>query len=102
MSPLDKFSRWLRLKQYQFEVTFCIYIFTYTEKFIIYSMVFLLFSMIFIAMTLYLPRHIAFLIDRAYFYVRGEGLEVDVLEVTKGAVAQALGSGAESVVRGEL
>jgi hypothetical protein len=35
MSPLDKFSRWLKLKQYQFEVTFSIYIYTWIEKFIL-------------------------------------------------------------------
>jgi hypothetical protein len=61
--------------------------------------VFLLFGLVFVATTLYLPRHIAFLISRAYFYVHGEGLEGGVLEATKGAIAQGFGSGAQTIVR---
>ncbi|KAH6657364.1 hypothetical protein BKA67DRAFT_532576 [Truncatella angustata] len=70
-SPLQRFGRWLRLKQYQVEVTFAVYMFTPTEKFVFWSVVFLLFSMTTIASALYLPQHISFLIDRAWFYVNG-------------------------------
>ena len=45
---------------------------------------FLLCSLSFIATVLYLPQHIAFLINRAWFYVNGDS--VDVLEMTKEAV----------------
>ncbi|KAI2641889.1 hypothetical protein GGS26DRAFT_27393 [Hypomontagnella submonticulosa] len=34
LSPPQRFGRWLRLKQYQIEVTFGVYMFTPTEKFI--------------------------------------------------------------------
>lgn len=34
MSPLEKFSRWLKLKFYQLEVTYSVYIFTPIEKFV--------------------------------------------------------------------
>lgn len=34
MSPLDSFTKWLKLKIYQLEVTFSVYIFTPLEKFI--------------------------------------------------------------------
>src|SRR5258708_7666236 len=37
----------------------------------IYSSLFLFFSIIIIAMTLYLPQHIAFLTNRAWFYYNG-------------------------------
>ena len=48
------------------------------------SVLFLLGSLTFIATVLYLPQHIAFLINRAWFYAHGDS--VDVLEITKEAV----------------
>jgi hypothetical protein len=51
------------------------------------SIVFLLVSLTFIATTLYLPQHIAFLLNRAWFYIHGES--VDVIEITKEAVQAA-------------
>jgi hypothetical protein len=63
------------------------------------SIIFLLLSMVFIATTLYLPQHIAFLINRAYFYVHGEGLDGGVLEAAKEAAAQTLTRGVGSVAR---
>jgi hypothetical protein len=127
LSPLERFAKWLRLKKYQFEVTYSIYMHTSVEKFIdcssapspklacppnfrhcadsfalwlfTDSVIFLLLSMIVIATTLYLPRHVAFLINRAYFYVHGEAIEGDVLEVAKEAVAQVIATGSESLKR---
>jgi len=64
--------RWLQRKRYQYEVTFSLYMLTPTEKFIFNSFLFLFFSMIVIAMTLYLPQHIAFLTNRAWFYYNGD------------------------------
>jgi hypothetical protein len=45
---------------------------------------FLLFSLTLIAIVLYLPQHIVFLINRAWFYVHGDS--VDVVGITKEAV----------------
>ncbi|KAJ8120636.1 hypothetical protein O1611_g10317 [Lasiodiplodia mahajangana] len=70
-SVLQRFGRWLALKQYQIEVTFGVYMFTPTEKFIFWSVVFLLSAMGSIATILYLPQHILFIINRAWFYVNG-------------------------------
>ncbi|KAI1328792.1 hypothetical protein F5Y16DRAFT_398005 [Xylariaceae sp. FL0255] len=70
-SLLQRFGRWLSLKQYQIEVTFGVYMFTPTEKFIFWSVVFLLSAMGSIATILYLPQHIVFIINRAWFYVSG-------------------------------
>jgi hypothetical protein len=55
------------------------------------SVVFLIFSLTFIATILYLPHHTVFLLNRAWFYVNGDS--VDVLEMTKEAV-QELAQGA--------
>jgi len=45
---------------------------TPTEKFIFNSFIFLFFSMILIAASLYLPQHINFLLNRAWFYWHGD------------------------------
>lgn len=54
------------------------------------SVLFLLTSLTFIATFLYLPQHILFLINRAWFYAHGDS--VDVLEMTKDAVQTLAGS----------
>lgn len=54
------------------------------------SVLFLLTSLTFIATFLYLPQHILFLLNRAWFYVHGDS--VDVLEMTKDAVQTLAGS----------
>ncbi|KAI1377445.1 hypothetical protein F4677DRAFT_57994 [Hypoxylon crocopeplum] len=71
LSALQRFGRWLRLKQYQIEVTFGVYMFTPTEKFAFWSVVFLLYGLLMIATILYLPQHVLFIIHRAWFYVNG-------------------------------
>lgn len=58
------------------------------------SVLFLLTSLTFIATVLYLPQHLLFLINRAWFYVHGDS--VDVLEMTKDAV-QTFAGGADGV-----
>ncbi|KAI0398070.1 hypothetical protein F5Y17DRAFT_211950 [Xylariaceae sp. FL0594] len=70
-SLFQRFGRWLSLKQYQIEVTFGVYMFTPTEKFVFWSFVFLLSALGSIATILYLPQHILFMISRAWFYVSG-------------------------------
>ncbi|KAH8821569.1 hypothetical protein F5884DRAFT_768339 [Xylogone sp. PMI_703] len=64
--------RWLQRKRYQYEVTFSLYMLTPTEKFIFNTFLFLFLSMIIVAVTLYLPQHIAFITNRAWFYYHGE------------------------------
>ncbi|KAL1877613.1 hypothetical protein VTK73DRAFT_8437 [Phialemonium thermophilum] len=75
MSYSDSFSKWLKLKIYQIEVTFSVYIFTPVEKFIFWSVFFLLTSLTMIATILYLPRHLAFIIGRAWFYMNGDSAD---------------------------
>ncbi|CAK7224098.1 hypothetical protein SCUCBS95973_005404 [Sporothrix curviconia] len=72
MSPLERFSKWIQLKIYQFEVTYSVYMLTPMEKFFVYSLLFLLTSLTSIAIFLYLPHHVAFLINRAWFYAHGD------------------------------
>jgi len=91
MSMFASTFRWLQRKRYQYEVTFSLYMLTPTEKFIFNSFLFLFFSMIIIAMTLYLPQHIAFLTNRAWFYYNGD-------ESTKAAVKSVVENASSSTV----
>jgi len=63
---------------------------TPTEKFIFNSFLFLFFSMIIIAMTLYLPQHIAFLTNRAWFYYNGDEAKTAVQSVIERASTQTV------------
>ncbi|QUC18488.1 uncharacterized protein UV8b_02729 [Ustilaginoidea virens] len=78
MSMAADFRRWLRQKQYTFEVTFALNMFRSWEKSIIYSVLFLLISMTFIAAVLYLPHHINVLVGRAWYYIKGEHINAAV------------------------
>ncbi|KFY23377.1 hypothetical protein V491_02565 [Pseudogymnoascus sp. VKM F-3775] len=71
--------RWLQRKRYQYEVTFSLYMLTPTEKFIFNSCIFIIFSMVLIAGCLYLPQHINFLINRAWFYYQGDADSKDAI-----------------------
>ncbi|KAI8630129.1 hypothetical protein F5Y19DRAFT_54544 [Xylariaceae sp. FL1651] len=94
---LQRFGRWLSLKQYQIEVTFGVYMFTPTEKFIFWSVVFLLSAMGSIATILYLPQHILFIINRAWFYVNGGESSGVLASSGMGAAKSALSLSLESV-----
>ncbi|KAG5950558.1 hypothetical protein E4U53_004858 [Claviceps sorghi] len=72
MSVAADCRRWLRQKQYTFEVTFALNMFRSWEKSVIYSVLFLLISMTLIAAILYLPHHVTILAGRAWYYIRGE------------------------------
>lgn len=80
------------------------------------SIVFLLFSLTFIATVLYLPQHVVFLYNRAWFYVHGDensgvesvlsGLAKNALQRTADALppattstANAAAEAAETLVR---
>jgi len=68
---VQRFGKWLRLKQYQIEVTFGVYMFTPVEKSVFWSVVFLFSSLTLLACVLYLPQHIVFISNRAWFYIGG-------------------------------
>lgn len=119
-SPLESFSKWLQLKIYQLEVTMSVYIFTPIEKFVFCqhpppsrplaafikrspkltpnsstepdSVLFLLISLTFIATVLYLPQHLKFIVSRAWFYMHGDGSDLE----------QLVKAGAKSLVRSAL
>lgn len=98
MSTLNSFVKWLRLKHYQFEITFGVYVFTPAERFVfceihcpsafqdfnltsrvltLGSCGFLITALALMASFLYLPRHIQFFLTRAWFYLSGD--KVDML-----------------------
>lgn len=84
-------ARWLQKKNYQYEVTFALYMLTPTEKFIFSaslsppspteqlhltdttadSILFLTLSMLTTACCVYLPSHILLISRRAYYYFAG-------------------------------
>ncbi|KAL4818283.1 hypothetical protein BDW67DRAFT_183011 [Aspergillus spinulosporus] len=66
------FIRWVRLKIYQYEVTFAVYMLTPTEKFIFNSILLTLISMILTAAYVYLPDHIRTIYGHLYYYWVGE------------------------------
>jgi len=90
MSMFASTFRWLQRKRYQYEVTFSLYMLTPTEKFIFNSFLFLFFSMIIIAMTLYLPQHITFLTNRAWFYYNGDEAAKTALTSTSPVLVEAV------------
>ncbi|KAI7414200.1 hypothetical protein KC336_g11122 [Hortaea werneckii] len=65
--------RWLQKKNYQYEVTFALYMLTPTEKFVFNSILFLTLSMFLLAVILYLPDHILTISRRGYYYCAGVG-----------------------------
>ncbi|KAG5928024.1 hypothetical protein E4U42_001406 [Claviceps africana] len=90
MSVAADCRRWLRQKQYTFEVTFALNMFRSWEKSVIYSVLFLLISMTLIAAILYLPHHVTILAGRAWYYIRGEHISVaaSTADAIKGASAR--------------
>jgi len=85
------FVRWIRLKIYQYEVTFAVYMLTPTEKFIfsmscspqssqlhllivqpLDSIILTLLSMILTAIYVYLPDHLRTIYGHLYYYWVGE------------------------------
>jgi len=89
----SNFVRWLRRKQYQYEVTFSLYMLTPTEKFIFNTFLILFLSMIIVAASLYLPGHITTMISRAWFYYAGDETVAATAGVARGAAGQRAGAG---------
>ncbi|OKL62686.1 hypothetical protein UA08_01402 [Talaromyces atroroseus] len=68
VSPITSFLRWLRLKNYQYEVTFALYMLTPTEKFIFNSLVITFVSLFLMAACVYLPDHVASIYGHVHYY----------------------------------
>ncbi|KAJ5180222.1 hypothetical protein N7492_003432 [Penicillium capsulatum] len=69
---LSTFVRWVRLKIYQYEVTFAIYMLTPTEKFIFNSLLLTLITMIATGIYIYLPDHLRTIYGHLCYYWAGE------------------------------
>ncbi|CEJ59499.1 hypothetical protein PMG11_08123 [Penicillium brasilianum] len=69
---LTSLVRWVRLKIYQYEVTFAIYMLTPTEKFIFNSLLLTLTTMIATGIYIYLPDHLRAIYGHLYYYWAGE------------------------------
>ncbi|EAU32415.1 conserved hypothetical protein [Aspergillus terreus NIH2624] len=67
-----KLVRWIRLKIYQYEVTFAVYMLTPTEKFIFNTLLLTLIAMILTGIYVYLPDHIRAIYSHLYYYWVGE------------------------------
>ncbi|KAL1999191.1 hypothetical protein VTN02DRAFT_4903 [Thermoascus thermophilus] len=72
LSIMAAIVRWLRLKVYQYEVTFAIYMLTPTEKFIFNSLLISLVTLLVTAAYVYLPDHVMAIGSRAYYYWAGD------------------------------
>ncbi|KAK0727255.1 hypothetical protein B0T26DRAFT_636262 [Lasiosphaeria miniovina] len=96
-SYLEAFSKWLKLKIYQLEVTLSVYIFTPIEKFIFYSVLFLIVSLTFIATVLYLPQHVQFVLSRAWFYMNGDAPQESAAAAAAAAVQHIVAKSAAVV-----
>ncbi|KAJ6092242.1 hypothetical protein N7467_004211 [Penicillium canescens] len=66
--------RWVRLKIYQYEVTFAIYMLTPIEKLIFNTLLLTLITMITAGIYIYLPDHLRAIYGRLYYYWAGERL----------------------------
>ncbi|EEH48697.1 uncharacterized protein PADG_04776 [Paracoccidioides brasiliensis Pb18] len=71
-SIISSFLRWLRLKNYQYEVTVALYMLTPTEKFIFNTLLLLITSMLLTAAYVYLPNHVATISKRIWYYWAGD------------------------------
>ncbi|EKV12230.1 Small subunit of serine palmitoyltransferase-like [Penicillium digitatum] len=66
--------RWMRLKVYQYEVTFSLYMLTPIEKLIFNTLLLGLVTMIAMGTYIYLPDHLRAIYGRLYYYWAGERL----------------------------
>ncbi|KAJ5717651.1 hypothetical protein N7488_003297 [Penicillium malachiteum] len=69
---LSSLVRWIRLKIYQYEVTFAIYMLTPTEKLVFNSLLLTLITLMATGIYVYLPDHIRKIYGHLYYYWVGE------------------------------
>ncbi|OJJ43814.1 hypothetical protein ASPZODRAFT_31105, partial [Penicilliopsis zonata CBS 506.65] len=69
---ISSLNRWIRLKIYQYEVTFAVYMLTPTEKFIFNFLLLTLITMMATGAYIYLPDHVRTIYGHLYYYWDGE------------------------------
>ncbi|KAK2751799.1 hypothetical protein FQN55_009241 [Onygenales sp. PD_40] len=95
------FIRWLKLKNYQYEVTVALYMLTPTEKFVFNTLLLLITSMLLIAAYVYLPDHITTICQRIWYYWAGDAFASDfsflsmASSASSSTAAAVLGKGGE-------
>ncbi|EGD93368.1 hypothetical protein TESG_00914 [Trichophyton tonsurans CBS 112818] len=72
------FFRWLRLKNYQYEVTFSLYMLTPIEKVVFNTILILFISMLNTAAYIYLPDHVLSLYRHINYYFSGQPVAVQI------------------------
>lgn len=104
--------QWLQKKNYQYEVTFALYMLTPTERFVFStpttlhfwlhcannapdSVLFLTLSMLAIATVLYLPNHIMEITRRGYYYFAGEAAASDISGHAAGMLSETASKASE-------
>ncbi|KAH9832808.1 Pfam:DUF3317 [Teratosphaeria destructans] len=90
--------RWLQKKNYQYEVTFALYMLTPTEKFIFNSILFLTISMFTLASVLYLPNHIMTMARRSFYYFAGDAALSELPWQAAGILGQNASKASEAVM----
>jgi hypothetical protein len=83
-SKPEQFGRWLRLKHYQFKVTFAVNVYTPTEKLFFWFLLCLIFSLMSMATIFYVSRSILYITNRTleFFLSQGAGLGPSLNGVT--------------------
>ncbi|CAK1362269.1 hypothetical protein CB0940_02456 [Cercospora beticola] len=89
------FVKWLQKKNYQYEVTFSLYMLTPTEKFVFNSILFLTFSLFLIASVIYLPNHILTMSRRTYYYFAGDNVNNTLAGGANGVAERVYGTASE-------
>jgi hypothetical protein len=111
--------RWLQKKNYQYEVTFALYMLTPVEKFIFSalltplapfpfqplanndnadSILFLTFSLFTLATVLYLPDHVLTISRRTYYYFAGDAALSDLSSQAYGTIGNVASKASEAVL----
>ncbi|OAT09502.1 hypothetical protein BDBG_05264 [Blastomyces gilchristii SLH14081] len=97
-SIITSFIRWLRLKNYQYEVTISLYMLTPIEKFVFNTLLLLITSMLLAAAYVYLPDHVTTVSKRIWYYWAGDAFtDFPFVNVSTSATAVAAGSAKTSL-----
>ncbi|KKA25377.1 hypothetical protein T310_0555 [Rasamsonia emersonii CBS 393.64] len=84
-SVVTSFVRWIRLKNYQYEVTFALYMLTPTEKLIFTAYI-------------YLPDHVAAIYGRIRYYLAGDTSLISEYIPTASSILKSSGTSSLGVV----
>ncbi|OJD21616.1 hypothetical protein ACJ73_07043 [Blastomyces percursus] len=98
-SIITSFIRWLRLKNYQYEVTISLYMLTPTEKFVFNTLLLLITSMLLTAAYVYLPDHVTTISKRIWYYWAGDAFtDFPFVNSSNSAAAAAAAAGAKTAL----